>query len=246
MAATKIDWADITINPITGCSNFGNKKICGDYCYAAKMAKRLKGRFGYPADDPFRPTFHPERLVEIGWNHTKIPSRIFLNSMSDWFSQGVNPDWIHQIIDAVAKVPEHIFLVLTKRPEKLWIMKGFGTESLELPSNLWFGVTVTKQRDAWRIQELTKQLPDQHKFVSFEPLHGPVDPDLTGIEWVIIGAETGHRKGRIEPEAPWITDIFSAAGDRPKFVKDNALLYCPLDWPLWDGSLFQQFPEGLE
>jgi protein gp37 len=222
MAATKIDWADVTINPITGCSNFGNKAICGDYCYAAKMAKRLAGRFGYPADDPFRPTFHPERLVEIGWNRTKIPSRIFLNSMSDWFSQGVNPDWIHQIIDAVAEVPEHIFLVLTKRPEKLWILKAFGMESLELPANLWFGVSVTKQKDAWRIQELVKTLPDTHKFVSFEPLHGPVDPDLSRIEWVIIGAESGKRKGKIKPKMEWVEGIFLKVPiGTPVFMKDN-------------------------
>jgi protein gp37 len=236
-----IGWCDITINPITGCSNFGNKKICGDYCYAARMAKRLRGRFGYPADDPFRPTFHPERLVEISWNHEKAPSRIFLNSMSDWFSQGVDPDWIHQIINAVSKVPEHIFLVLTKRPEKLWILKAFGMESLELPSNLWFGVSVTKQKDAWRIQELVKQLPGQHKFVSFEPLHGPVDPDLAEIEWIIIGAETGNRKGKILPEQEWIEGIFrSKPNNVPVFMKDN--LSADLR-PT--GGFIQQFPEAM-
>jgi protein gp37 len=206
------------------------------------MARRLKGRFGYPEDDPFRPTFHPERLVEISWNHEKTPSRIFLSSMSDWFSQGVNPDWIHQIIDAVAKVPEHIFLVLTKRPEKLWILKGFGMESLEMPSNLWFGVSVTKQQDAWRIPELIRQLPQQHKFVSFEPLHDPLDPDLAEIEWVIIGAETGNRKQKIVPKIEWIESIFRAKPDLvPVFMKDN------LGQSLKPkGGFIQQFPEAMQ
>ena len=235
-----IGWCDITINPITGCSNFGNKKICGDYCYAARMARRLKGRFGYPADDPFRPEFHPERLKEICWKHNKTPSRIFLSSMSDWFSQGVNPEWIHQIIDAVNQNRDDVFFVLTKRPEKLWILKAFGMESLELPSNLWFGVSVTKQQDAWRIQELIKQLPDQHKFVSFEPLHGPVDPDLNGIEWVIIGAETGNRKGKILPRREWIESIFRSKQDHvPIFMKDNL----GADLRPTDGFI-QQFPEA--
>ncbi len=242
MAATKIDWADITINPITGCSNFGNKAICGDYCYAAKIAKRLKGRFGYSADDPFRPIFHPERLVEIGWNHTKTPSRIFLNSMSDWFSQGVDPRWIHRIIDAVAKVPEHIFLVLTKRPENLWWLCGFGMESLELPSNLWFGVSVTKQADAWRIPKLVEALPDLHKFVSFEPLHGPVDPDLSGIEWAIIGAETGKRKGLIAPKAEWVNHLVDLADEPgiPLFLKDNLAQYL---FPVFE--LRHEYPEVM-
>lgn len=244
MAATKIDWADVTINPITGCSNFGNKAICGDYCYAARMAKRLKGRFGYPADDPFRPTFHPERLVEIGWNHTKVPSRIFLNSMSDWFSQGVNPEWIHQIIEAVAKAPEHIFLVLTKRPEKLWWLHAFGAEDLHIPENLWFGVSVTKQKDAWRIPALVNSgdLVGVHKFVSFEPLHGLVDPDLGGIEWIIVGAESGNRKGKITPKMEWVEGIFLKAPiNTPVFMKANlGEDLMPL------GGFIQQFPEAMQ
>ncbi len=237
-----IGWCDRTINPITGCGNFGNKKVCGNYCYAAKMAKRLAGRFGYPADDPFRPEFHPDKVQEITWKRNK-PTKIFLNSMSDWFSQGVNPDWIREVLDAVSQNKRDTFFVLTKRPENMWILKGFDMDSLELPRNLWWGVSVTDQSDTWRIQKLVDMLPrESHKFVSFEPLHGPVDPlDLDEIEWIIAGAETGSRKGKIKPKMEWVESIFQAMPEgTPVFMKDNL----GPDLMPTDGFI-QQFPEGL-
>ena len=162
--------------------------------------------------------------------------------MSDWFSQGVNPEWIHAIIGTVAKVPEHVFLVLTKRPEHLW-WGWFGGEEVKLPPNLWFGVSVTNQKDVWRIHELVKRLPHQHKFVSFEPLHEHIDADLKGIEWVIIGAETGNRKGRIAPEAEWVNHLIGQADERgiPVYLKDN--LASSL-FPAFD--LRQEFPEAMQ
>jgi len=108
--------------------------------------------------------------------------------------------------------------------------------------DLWFGVSVTKQQDAWRIPELVKQLPQQHKFVSFEPLHGPVDPDLCGIEWIIIGAETGNRKSRIRPEMEWIEGIFlKVPVGTAVFMKDN------LGEDLRPAAGFvQEFPEAMQ
>lgn len=174
--------------------------------------------------------------------------------MSDWFSQGVDPNWIYQIIDAVAKVPEHIFLVLTKRPENLWILKAFGMESLELPSNLWFGVSVTKQQDAWRIPELVKQLPQQHKFVSFEPLHSYIEYSLHGIEWAIIGAETGNDKSKILPEQRWVSNLIDCAEafQIPVFLKDNLRAVMPNLSPAQlylagkQPRLRQEFPEEMQ
>jgi len=241
MARTKIDWADVTINPITGCRNFGRSDICGDYCYAARMARRLKGRFGYPADDPFRPTFHPERLQEINRKRNKTPSRIFLNSMSDWLSEGVDPEWIRQIIEAVCKNEDDVFLVLTMRPERTLEM----LHCITLPENLWWGVSVTKQEDLWRIAALRDALPAVHKFVSFEPLHGPIEclNELDLIEWAIIGAESGRRVGRIEPEFSWI-DHLAATVMRaavPLFIKDNVFEFfqCAMDH-----RHLRQFPEA--
>jgi len=236
MARTKIDWADETINPITGCRNFGNKEICGDYCYAARIARRLKGRFGYPADDPFRPTFHADRLQKINRKRSKTPARIFLNSMADWFCEGVEPDWIRQIIEAVCRNEKDLFFALTKRPERIQEM----LHCITLPENLWWGVSITKQQDLWRIAALRDALPGVHKFVSFEPLHGPISPDYEGIEWAIIGAESRNRVGRVIPQPAWIAALVSRIPRPiPVFMKKNLRPHIPADW-----DLVQQFSEA--
>lgn len=204
-----IGWCDLTLNPITGCLN-GCK-----YCYARKMAFRLKGRFGYPEDEPFRPTFHPEVIQKIK-NLKGAGKRIFLDSMSDWFGPGVEPDWIKQSIEAVAGKPEHTFLVLTKRPDNIRYQT--------FPANLWLGVSVTCQNDVYRIESMLENVkPDTHTFVSFEPLHGPISCDLTSIEWAIIGAESGNRAGKVIPENGWAYRIVENARNLeiPVFVKDN-------------------------
>jgi protein gp37 len=234
----KIGWCSHTVNPITGCSNFGRPGICGDYCYAARLAIRQQGRNGYPKGEPFRPTFHPDKLQAIA-NLTGKGKRVFLNSMSDWFCEGVLPSWIAQIVAAVWEKPEHKFLVLTKRPENVLEM----LHCINLPETLWFGVSVTCQADIWRIEALDNALPKKvHKFVSFEPLHGPIHiEDWHGVEWVIIGAESGRRAGRIEPEEKWVKDIFDSWPDEvsfPVFMKDNLMPYLP-GW-----SQIRAFPEG--
>lgn len=241
--ANKIGWCSHTVNPITGCTNFGHPGICGNYCYAARMAVRQQGRNGYPKGEPFRPTFHPDKLQAIR-NLRGQGKRVFLNSMSDWFCEGVEPDWIAQIMAVVWEKPEHQFLVLTKRPERILEM----IHCITLPENLWWGVSVTKQQDLWRIAALREALPGVHKFVSFEPLHGPIEclNDLGPIEWAIIGAESGRRVGRIEPEFSWIDHLAASMlqANIPLFVKDNAFRYCP---PLeWHRESCQQFPEALQ
>ena len=214
MQPTSIEWCDLSWNPISGCNNG-----C-PYCYAARMSKRLKGRFGYDKQDPFRPTFHPDKLKDLQRLGTKH-KRIFVCSMGDIFSEGVEPDWIAQIIAAVWEKPEHQFLALTKRPERILEM----LHCINLPDNLWWGVSVTKQEDLWRIATLKDALPTFHKFVSFEPLHGPISPDYEGIEWAIIGAESGTRNGKIVPDVKWAEQLASAAFIQgiPVFIKDNLL-----------------------
>lgn len=210
-----IGWCDITLNPISGCLN-----NC-PYCYARKMAHRLKGRYGYPEDEPFKPAFHPDKLQDI-YNLRGAGKRVFLDSMSDWGSYGVKTDWIGACIDAIREKPEHTFLVLTKRPSMLvsTLINMFG-----IPENLWIGVSVTCQEDVQRIYDLNWMMPDtcKNRFVSFEPLHGPIEADLSGIGWVIIGAESGNRKGKIVPENEWAYRLVEYARNLeiPVFVKDN-------------------------
>ena len=114
MAATKIEWADRVWNPITGCSSLSEG--CRN-CYAKRMAYRLKGRYGYPKDDPFRVTFHPERLSEpLGW---KKPSKIFVGSMTDMFHPDIQDEFLDLIMATIVMACRHTFLILTKRPERM-------------------------------------------------------------------------------------------------------------------------------
>jgi protein gp37 len=216
---TKIEWCDLTINPISGCLHG-----C-PFCYARSFAKRHAGNerkhpgsTGYPTTgDPCRPYFHPNRIDQI-LNIGGRSKLIFLDSMSDWFSPGVKPEWLDIVIGAVRQNPEHTFLVLTKWPDRI--------DLKDVPPNLWLGVSITKQEDAWRLDSLGEKV-DGHKFVSIEPLHGSIEADLGGIEWVIVGAETGNRKGRIEPRREWVEGIREEVNrlGMPLFLKNNIQKY---------------------
>jgi len=177
MGTTKIEWAEKSWNPITGCTKVSEG--CKN-CYAERMAKRLKGRYGYPEDDPFRVTFHPDRLDQP--LHWKKPSTIFVCSMSDLFHEDVRPQDIDRIFDIMFEAKQHKFLVLTKRPQNIqeklygiteeWPCRELGGGDY-LP-NVFLGVTVENQDAVWRIDELFK-IPAAGYWVSVEPMLGPVD-----------------------------------------------------------------------
>ncbi len=237
---TSISWADITINPITGCLN-----DCS-YCYARRFAQRLAGRFGYPKDEPYRPTFHPDKLEKV-LNLKGKGKRIFLNSMGEWGGPRVKQEWVKAALDAAYQKPEHTFMVLTKMPDRIGWMEDL------IPFNVWMGVSVTCQADVWRIQRLKSELRRDKLFVSFEPLHGPIEANLSGIDWCIIGAETGNRKGKIVPERAWVDALIDQADQEqiPIFLKDNLQSIAPkiTAAQLWlagkQPKLRQQFPEGV-
>lgn len=234
-----IGWCDRTINPITGCLNG-----C-PYCYARRFAPRLAGRFGYPEDEPFRPTFHMDRVDEIYNLSLKGSGRIFLDSMGDWFSEGVQPAWIDIVLERVARQPGYIFLVLTKRPERIVGWTAVSEKITELPKNIWFGVSVTCQEDVWRLASLRAALPENvPKFVSFEPLHGPIEAmNLSRIKWAIIGSETGNRKGSIPTKGEWVNGLIEMLDERgiPVFMKDNLAKHL---FPAFD--LRQEFPGAMQ
>lgn len=219
---TSISWADLTINPISGCTNCDADGLCqGNFkCYAEGFARRLAGKerkhpgsTGYPTEpgQHFRPTFHAEILCNIlGLPKKGKPKRIFLDSMSDLFCEGVRPEWVHQVIDVLFEQPQHHFLVLTKRPERIMDV----LHCRDLPPNLWLGVSVTCQADLWRISMLKESIPSATKrFISFEPLLGPVyrvGQTLSGVDWVIVGRESGNRKGRVPICKSWVNNICEA------------------------------------
>jgi len=209
------------------------------------MAKRLRGRFGYPEDDPFRPTLHPGRLIEpLKW---KKPKKVFLCSMGDLLGDDVPAEFIDEILEVIAACPQHTFILLTKRPENIEAKFYEVTEDNPcrelgggdyLP-NLWLGVTVERQEMAVsRISELLK-IPARLRFVSIEPMLEPINLGrwLQTIDWVIIGAMTGPGAPQNAPKGEWIEDIVRQARDAnvPVFMKDNLR-------PCWDGALVQEWP----
>jgi protein gp37 len=181
MQKSKIEWTDCVWNPVTGCLH-----NC-QYCYARKMANRLKGRYGYPADEPFKPTFHKLRL----WDTFPIkPSRIFVSSMGDLFGDWVPTEWINQVLDLVKINYKHTFIFLTKNPKRY--------SNFYIPQNAWIGYSTTgKLYHKWDIDH-----QDNVKFVSLEPMAEAMSASLEGyihlinFQWLIIGAETGNRTGK--------------------------------------------------
>jgi len=229
---TKIEWCDASWSPITGCTPISEG--CA-HCYAKKMATRLKGRFGYPEDDPFKVTFHPDRLTHpLKW---KKPKRIFVCSMGDLFHKDVSYRWIDQVFLMPVLCPQHTFLILTKRPDVM----AFYLQDRMLPGrlvpkhlqriqwllqiqwplpNVWLGVTAENQKTADERIPILLQIPAAVRFVSIEPMLGPIDLNKRELlidksrfkytvgnylDWVITGAETGPGARYMNPD--WARDI---------------------------------------
>lgn len=218
MNRTKIEWTDYTWNPITGCS-----RRCS-YCYAWKMAKRLRGRYGYPKDDPFRVTFHPDRLNEP--SKVKKPSKIFVCSMGEMFDKDSKYGWIGLIFAVIKRNPHHIFQILTKCPEVL--------PQFSFPENVWLGITIDRQREVKGLKYLL-ETDAKVKFISFEPLHEEIDIILDGIDWIIIGSQTNPYE---PPNYEWVLSLIQQAKSKniPVFVKDN------LKPIMFSIKLLQEFP----
>ncbi len=176
---TKIEWCEETWNPITGCTQISEG--CQN-CYAKRMANRLKGRYGYDADNPFNVTLHPERLDEpLRW---KKPRRVFACSMSDIFHEDVPDEAIEKIFSIMEEADWHIFMLLTKRPERMlrfidWYLRRCSDDSVglqhKLPHHIWLGVTAENQARADERIPVLLQIPAAKRFVSIEPMLGPVD-----------------------------------------------------------------------
>ena len=213
MADTKIEWADKVWNPITGCT----KESAGCLnCYAQRMAHRMWGKRDFSDVQ-----FHSERLDAP--RHWKKPARIFVNSMGDLFHEKVSLDVISQIWDVMRATPQHTYLILTKRPDRMWDMVTTLTPSKILP-NVWLGVTAENQLTAdARIPHLLRT-PAAVRFLSCEPLIGAVD--LTNAfntvikpDWIIAGGETGIGARPMHPAWPRLLRDQCAAAGVPYFFK---------------------------
>lgn len=193
---TKIEWAEETWNPITGCSKISPG--C-DNCYAEKTAKRLRGRHGYPAENPFDVTFHQNRLEKPkDW---RKPKMIFVGSMGDTFHEKVKMKWVYQILKAAEKYPWHKYLFLTKRPTNMiYALNRYG----RIADNWWLGVTAENQEKFEERWGLLKDVPAKVKFVSVEPMLEPLFID-GNIDWLICGGETGHGARVLKQE--WVRTL---------------------------------------
>ncbi len=204
MNKTGIEWCDYSWNPITGCNNGCT------WCYAREMTNRFKDK--YP--NGFKPTFWPGRIHKP--KDKKKPARIFTISMGDAFSPGADPDWFNQVVTVIRECPRHTFIVLTKRPDRI--------PDEEYPDNLWLGVSVTGERDLWRMDELLKPgISAPIKFVSVEPYLSRIDSieTLDPLSWIIIGGLTGMQP--FQPPREWVDPIINRAREqgKPVFLKDN-------------------------
>lgn len=229
MENTKIEWADSSWNPVTGCYH-----QC-EYCYARTMVRRFSGvKIGdgrgnlFVLDEPyvsadgktrpypyeFLPTFHRYRLRDY---EKKKGRTIFVCSMADLFGAWVPDEWIEEVFEACAKAPQHRYLFLTKNPKRYIDLELAG--KLPHSSNMWYGTTVptekTKYTFALRL----------NTFISVEPMLGDFTGDgkLQHIRWVVAGAETGNRKGKVTPKKEWVEHLAAACEKHgvPIFMKDS-------------------------
>lgn len=206
---SNIEWTEATWNPVTGCTEVSPG--CA-HCYAKTFAERFRGVPGHPYEMGFDLTLRPDRLaLPLTW---KRPRMIFVNSMSDLFHEEVPTSYVEQVFAAMAAAHWHTFQVLTKRSERLVEL----AESLPWPSNVWMGVSVENQRWTTRVDDL-RRIPAAVKFLSCEPLLGPLELDLADIDWVIAGGESGPGARPMRPEwARSLRDQCTAA-DVPFFFK---------------------------
>ena len=210
-AGSGIEWTEATWNPVTGCTKTSSGCL---NCYAERMSMRLQAMGQLNYRDGFAVHTHEHMLgLPLTWRQ---PRTIFVNSMSDLFHEDVPDEFIVRVFRVMKKAHQHTFQVLTKRSPRLVAL----APDLEWPENVWMGVSVENESAEYRIDDLREVTGPAIKFLSCEPLLGPLDGlDLTGIHWVIVGGESGP--GARPMLEQWVTPIRDAclAVDVPFFFK---------------------------
>lgn len=270
MRKTKIDWADSTWNPVTGCLHG-----C-EYCYARKIAERFepyeiydpemaiqrnlirrgqligigkpydliypvqqRNKKGKVSNAPypfgFAPTFHRYKLDEP--QKWKKPRNIFVCSMAELFGEWVPDEWIEQVFAACEAAPQHRYLFLTKNPKRY--VDLYAKNILPIGKGYWYGTTVISPEQPFFYSHVPDDNP--HTFVSIEPIMGSFGKIKAPPDWVIVGAETGNRKGKVAPRKEWIDGIAEACKRyrTPIFMKESLR-------ELMDADFRQEFPWEVE
>jgi len=241
MRTTKIEWTDRTWNPVTGCTKLSAG--CA-HCYAETMAHRLKAMGVAKYANEFIPTMHEDALSEpLKW---KQPHTVFVCSMADLFHESVSFDFIDKVMDTIQQTKHHRYQILTKRANR---MSEYFSQAV-IPENVWLGVTVESVKAKSRIDSL-RVLPTTIRFLSCEPLVEDLgELDLSGIDWVIVGGESGVQARPMKPE--WVRSIMSQA-------EKQKVAFFFKQWGTWgadgvkrnkkangkalDGKIIQMMPE---
>ena len=195
-----IEWTDTTWNPVTGCTKISAG--C-DNCYASRFSERFRGVSGHPFETGFDLTLRPERLLQpLSWRR---PRMVFVNSMSDLFHKEIPQSHIAAVFDTMERADWHTYQVLTKRSSLLQKFVNDRYRTRPAPRHIWLGVSVEDEKAATRVAHL-RAANAGVRFLSIEPLLAPVGRlNLSGIEWVIVGGESGPRARPLD--AHWVIDI---------------------------------------
>jgi protein gp37 len=194
---SKIEWTEQTWNPVTGCTNVSPG--CKN-CYARTFAKRLKAMGVHGYEKGFDVAIHRERLVEP--LKRKKPTIYFVNSMSDLFHEKISFDYIDDVFDTISKTPHHQYQILSKRHQR---MEAYFVRRVP-PQNAWLGVSVENRKHGLPRIDSLRQITATIRFLSIEPLLEPLgELDLHGVDWVIVGGESGPRARRMRPE--WVGSV---------------------------------------
>jgi protein gp37 len=234
-----IEWTDATWNPVTGCTKISAG--C-DHCYAERFSERFRGTPGHPFESGFDLTLRPERLDQpLRWRQ---PRMIFVNSMSDLFHKEIPHEFIARVFDTMERANWHTYQILTKRSSLMRRFLRHRYGSTRSPSHMWFGVSIEDGTKLSRVRHL-QETPAGIRFLSIEPLIGPIGQfDLKGIDWVIVGGESGPQARPMRRE--WVRTIRDQceAADVAFFFKQWGGLRPKSGGRKLDGREWNQFPRG--
>lgn len=238
MVKSKIEWTESTWNPVTGCNKISDGCL---HCYAELFAMRLQAMGNGKYKNGFKLTMHPDVLQEpFKWKKSRM---VFVNSMSDLFHKDIPIDYIQRVFSVMRSNPQHVFQVLTKRAD---VLKYYDSEGwLDWPHNVWMGVTVENSRYLDRV-DLLRQTGARVKFLSCEPLLGSLcDLNLDGIDWVIVGGESGRNARHMNSE--WLLSIREqcVAADVPFFFKQWGGQNKKAAGRLLEGKVYDEMPIKL-
>jgi protein gp37 len=236
---SKIEWTDATWNPVRGCTKISPGCM---HRYAETFAERFRGVPGHPYEQGFGPRVVPDKLFEpLRW---ATPRMIFVNSMSDLFHKGVSDEYIAAVVDVMVKANWHTYQVLTKRSERMRDLLGGALTHAAPEPHIWWGVSVENRKHGLpRIGHL-QSAPALMRFLSVEPLLEDLGRlDLSGINWVIVGGESGHGARPMDPD--WVRSIRDQCREAriPFFFKQWGGFHNKARGRELDGRTYDEFPE---